>query len=287
VAFLSSVQVSGSSTPAPLFAAAPDSAQAELIQTGALPELDFALRFFPVYDFQRQSVAALFCTPVYVGVGGAAIYGHRAFRDFAPEQWAEIDCAILSHTLDFAGRLARGGIVAAVGASVSFATLSDPKGRVRYREALRAAHASAQAALVIKIEDIPDTTGGRRIAEIVSCVRPLAPRVWVHLPGSHVPLGGHEALHAAGVVLSMPARLPGHGMQTEARWLARVAMLQSALACMDHVDTAAELEAARGAGIRFVAGHALNRPALAASAPAEDIREALYGTADADAAGFT
>jgi hypothetical protein len=280
VAFLSSVQTSGPLAHPPPVAEQSDLGLAELSRTGVLPELDFALRFFPVFDFQRQSVAALFCTPVYAGAGGEAIHGHRAFRDFVPEQWAQIDCAILGHTLDFAGRLARGGIVAAVGASVSFATLCDPNGRVRYREALRAAHASAQAALVIKIEDIPDTTGGGRIAEIVSCVRPLAPRVWAHLPGSHVPLGGHEALHAAGVVLSMPARLPGHGMQTEARWLARVATQQSALACMDHVDSAAELEAVRGAGIRFVAGHALNRTALSGAATAEEIREVLYGPAD-------
>lgn len=280
MAFLSSLQASGPSAHVPPPATRSDCALAHLVHTGVLPDLDFVLRFFPVYDVQRQSTAALFCTPVYAGAGGAAIYGHRAFRDFAPLQWAEIDCAILGHSLDFAERLARSGIVAAVGASVSFATLCDPGGRVQYREALRAAHASAQSALVIKIEDIPDMTGGRRIAEIVSCVRALAPRIWVHLPGSHVPLGGHEALHASGVVLSMPARLPGHGMQTEARWLARVATLQSALACMDHVDTAAELEAVRGAGVRFVAGHALNRPALAASAAVEEIRDALYGPAD-------
>jgi hypothetical protein len=129
---------------------------------------------------------------------------------------------------------------------------------------------------VIKIEDIPDTAGGQRIGEIVSCVRPLAPRVWAHLPGSHVPLGGHELLHAAGLVLSMPARIPLHGMQMEARWLARTAQMQSALACMDHVDTAAELDVTRGAGIRFVAGHALQRPALAASASPSDMRDALY-----------
>jgi hypothetical protein len=260
-----------------------DGALAELVDTGALPDSDLALRFFPVYDFQRQGVAALFCTPVCMAAGGEAIYGHKAFHDFSPQRWAQIDCAILSHTLNFAGRLAAGGIVAAVGASVSFAALCDPNGRVLYRDALRAAHAREHAALVIKIEGIPDVTGGRRIAEIVSTIRAYAPRVWVHLPGSHVPLGGHEALHAAGVVLSMPARLPMHGMQTEARWLARTAATQAALACMDHVDTAAELDTTRAAGIRFVAGHALRRPALAGAATLDDIRGTLYGPADASA----
>ena len=183
------------------------------------------------------------------------------------------------HALGFANRLAQYGIVAAVGASVSFATLCDPNGRVAYREALRIAHAREQNYLVIKIEDVPSGTGGRRIAEIVSWVRAMAPRVWVHLPASQMPLDGHEQLRAAGLVLSMPARLPVHGMQTEARWLTRTAALQSALASMDHVDSALELDIVRAAGIRFAAGHALKRPALCAGAPLEDIRASLYGAA--------
>jgi hypothetical protein len=251
----------------------------ELVRTGEWADADFALRFFPVFDFQRQAVAALFCTPMYSRAGGEALYGHRAFHDLSAEEWSAIDCAILAHALVFARRLAAAQIIAAVGASVSFATLSDPIGRMKYREALRAAHAREQVLLVLKIEDIPDRVGGRRIAEIISAVRTLAPRVWVHLPGSHIPLGGHEQLQASGVVLSMPPRLPMHGMATEARWIAKVAQLQSALACMDHVDTSVELDITRGAGIRFVAGAAVGRPALAGNAPLDAIRESVYGAA--------
>ncbi len=251
----------------------------ELADSGELAGRDCVLRFFPIYDFQHQRVAALFCTPMFARAGTQAIYGHKAFGGFTAEEWSAVDCAILRHTLAFAERLASAGIAAVVGASVSFTTLSDPRGRVLYRDALRAAHAREQRMLVIKIEDIPDTTGGKRIGEIASCIKPVAPRVWVHLPGSHVPLGGHEMLHAQGLVLSMPAGLPMHGMQTEARWLARTAALQSALACMDHVDSAAELETTRAAGIRFVAGHALARPALEAHAPPDAIRDALYSAA--------
>ena len=275
---------------APLPAAASraptDPAILELARTGVLPDRDFVLRFFPVFDFQRGVVAALFCTPMYARAGAEAIYGHQALHGLAPGEGAAVDCAILEHALTFAGRLRRHGVVAAVGASVSFATLCDPSGRVAYREALRTAHARDESYLVIKIEAIPETTGGQRIGEIVSCVRALAPRVFVHLPGSHVPLGGHEPLHAAGLVLSMPARLPQHGMQTEARWLVRTAALQSALACMDHIGSDGELEITRAAGVRFVAGHALGRPALAAAAPLQDIREQLYGAAEAPARAF-
>jgi hypothetical protein len=266
---------------APSAALAIDPAIAELVDTGELPGSDCVLRFFPIYDFQHQRVAALFCTPMFARAGSQAIYGHKAFGGFTPVEWSAVDCAILQHSLAFAERLAGAGIAAVVGASVSFATLSDPRGRVLYRDALRAAHAREQRGLVIKIEDIPDTTGGKRIGEIVSCIKPLAPRVWVHLPGSHVPLGGHEMLHAQGLVLSMPARLPMHGMETEARWLARTAALQSALACLDHIDTAAEYDVTRAAGIRFVAGHALKRPALDGSASQDEIRDTLYGAVEA------
>jgi len=248
----------------------------ELARNGEWPGADLALRFFPVFDFQRQAVAALFCTPMYSRAGTQALYGHKAFHDLPAEEWSAIDCAILAHTLAFAGRLAAAHIIAGVGASVSFATLSDPVGRMKYREALRAAHAREQALLVLKIEDVPDRVGGRRIAEIVSSVRMLVPRVWVHLPGSHVPLGGHEQLHASGMVLSMPPGLPMHGMATEARWLSKVAQMQSALACMDHVDTVAELDVTRSAGVRFIAGGAVGCPALAGNASIEAIRESVY-----------
>lgn len=278
MAFLSSERVPAPSASPPL----PPTPQlteiaAELALSGEWADADFALRFFPVFDFQRQAVAALFCTPMFSRAGGEALYGHKAFHDFSAEEWAAIDCAILEHALAFAGRIVEAQVVVGIGASVSFATLCDPIGRQMYREALRATHAREQTYLVLKIEDIPDRVGGKRIAEIVSSVRALAPRVWVHLPGSHVPLGGHEQLHASGVVLSMPARMPAHGMAIEARWLAKVATAQTAQACMDHVDSAAELEAVRAAGIRFVAGHAVGRPALAAGASMDQIRTTLYG----------
>jgi len=248
--------------------------RAELAETGALPEHGFLLRFFPVFDFQRHGVAALFCAPTYDAA--EAVHGHPAFRDFSPAEWAEIDCAILDHALAFAGALSRHGIVAAVGASVGYATLADPRGRIAYREALRDAHAREQSYLVIKIEGIPVDATARRIGELVASLRLVAPRIWVHLPGSLILLGGQEPLHASGVVMSMPAKLPFQGMQSEARWLARQATLQTALACMDRVDSAAELETVRAAGIRFVAGQAIGRPALAATATPDDIRDALY-----------
>ena len=256
--------------PAPLAA----DIRVEVAETGALPEHGVLLRFFPVFDFQRHGVAALFCVPAYDAT--EAVHGHTAFRDFSPAEWAQIDCAILDHALAFAGTLSRHGIVAAVGASVGYATLADPRGRIAYREALREAHARDQSYLVIKIEGIPEHATAQRIGELVASLRLVAPRIWAHLPGSLIPLGEQAPLHASGLVMSMPAKLPFRGMQSEARWLARQATLQTALACMDTVDSMAELEIVRAAGIRFVEGQATGRPVLAATATADDIRDALY-----------
>ena len=246
----------------------------ELAETGALPEHGFLLRFFPVFDFQRHCVAALFCVPAYDAA--EAVHGHPAFRDFSAAEWAQIDCAILDHAMAFAGTLSRHGIVAAVGASVGYSTLADPRGRIAYREALRDAHAREQSYLVIKIEGIPEHATAQRIGELVASLRLVAPRVWAHLPGSRIPFSGQVPLHASGLVMSMPARLPFQGMQSEARWLARQAARQTALACMDTVDSMAELEIVRAAGIRFVEGQATGRPVLAATATADDIRDVLY-----------
>lgn len=249
--------------------------RAELAETGTLADNGLLLRFFPVFDLANRRTVALFCAPMHSATD--ILSGHRAFHDLSAAAWAQIDCAILDHALALAARLSDSGIVAGVGASVGFPTLNDPSGRMLYREALRRAHAMDQVFLVIKIEDIPERTPLPRVGELVASLKTLAPRVWVHLPGSRIPLEGHAPLHARGLVHSMPAKLPPQGLQSEARWLARQAALQSALACMDRVDTPAELEAVRAAGIRFVAGAALDRPALAGDAALADIRDALYG----------
>ncbi len=238
-------------------------------------ESGFALRFFPVFDLQRDAVVALFCRPTIDGLGTDAIYGHEAFRAVTPLDWARIDCMILDEAVGFAERLARDGIAAVGGASVSFATLSDPRGRHDYREALRAIALRGQAAPLIKIEDIPDRTGPGRIGEIVHSLKTLVPRLWVHVPGSHVPIGAQGPLHVRGLVLSMPPALPRRAMEIEARWLAKQAVAQSALACMDRVTTGAELETVRLVGIRYATGAALKSDALAREATAAEIRDAL------------
>ena len=260
--FLSSVPAAGQAAPP---APAGDAASME--------QGDIALRFFPVFDVQRGAVAALFCRPTVEGLGTEAVYGHEAFHDFDADEWTRIDCAILDEAVLFSQTLARAGIAAVVGATVSFATLGDPRGRIIYREALRAMLARGHGPPLIELADIPDATGAGRIGELVQSLKPLVPRLWVRLPGSHVPLVA--PLHARGFVLSMPAALPMHGMQIEARWLARAAQAQGAFACMDRIATAAELDAARQGGIRFVAGPALHRDALAASASLDEIHAVL------------
>jgi hypothetical protein len=244
-------------------------------ESDASPFADFALRFFPVLDLEHDAVVALFCRPTVDGLGTEAIAGHEAFRAVSPLEWARIDYTILEQAVALSDRLAEGGIAAVVGASVSFATLSDPTGRLIYREALRSVVARGRTMPLIKIEDIPDRVGPGRIGEVVQILRPLVPRLWLHVPGSHVMLGAHGPLHVRGLVLSMPPALPLHGMEIEARWLARQAQAQNARACMDRIATAAELDAARAGGIRFAAGPALGREAVAGGAPLAEIRAAL------------
>jgi len=236
----------------------------------------FALRFFPVFDIQRHIAVALFCRPMVDGLGTEAVNGHEAFRAVSPQQLVEIDCAILEEAVTLGERLGRAGIAVVVGASLSFATLSDPRARHIYRDALRAVTGRERTPPLIKIEDIPERTGANRIGELVQCLKPLTPRVWVHLPGSHLPLAA--PLHARGFVLSMPPMLPLHGMEIEARWLARQGVAHGVSACMDRVSTAAELDAVRTGGVRFAAGPALRRRALEPRATLEEIRETLYAT---------
>jgi len=227
----------------------------QLASQGRLPEQNVELSFVPVHDLRQRRVSAFFCSPVSGAPGPSRIYGYRAFQGIDRHEWPLVDRAILAYAIKFARKLSAGGIVAAVGTSVNFETLAWSQGRKIYCQALRAIGAGDFPFLILKIEDVPAGTLPGRIAEIVSSVRPLLKRVFVHLPDRDIPTHQCGHLGASGYVLTLPPRSTPAGAAGLSNWLARTCEIQTALSCVDHIENDGTLERARQAGIRFGAGH--------------------------------
>jgi hypothetical protein len=227
----------------------------QLASQGRLPEQNIELSFVPVHDLRQRRVSAFFCSPVSDVPGASRAYGYRAFQRTDRHEWPLVDRAILAYAVKFARRLTASGIVAAVGTSVNFETLAWSQGRKIYSQALRAIGASDFPFLILKIDDVPAGTPPSRLAEILSAVRPLVKRVFVHLPDCDIPTHQCGHLGAFGFVLTLPPRSTPAGAHAVSNWLARASEIQTAVSCVDHIDNDAILARVRQAGIRFGAGN--------------------------------
>jgi hypothetical protein len=227
----------------------------QLAAHGRFPEQNVELSFVPVHDLRHPRVSAFFCSPVSGAQVPSRIYGYRAFQGISRQEWPLVDRAILAYAIKFARKLTAGGIVAAIGTCVNFETLAWSQGRKIYCQALRAIGAGDFPFLILKIEDVPAGTLPGRIAEIVSSVRPLVKRVFVHLPDCDIPTHQCGHLGVTGFVLSLPPRPSPATASGISNWLMRTCEIQVALSCVDHIDGDATLERVRQAGIRFGAGH--------------------------------
>jgi hypothetical protein len=85
-------------------------------------------------------------------------------------------------------------------------------------------------------------------------LRPLAKRIFIHLPEPDASLLGSGYLGANGFLLSLPARQSPSQTERVAAWFARACETQTALSCVDQIDNSDELGVVRRASVRFGLG---------------------------------
>jgi hypothetical protein len=232
----------------------PRDVYSELALKGQLPNQNVELLFHPVHDLLRGRSTTFFCTPAFCVGGAPVIHGYKAFEGVSPRDFPFIDRAMLAHSLKFNRRMAQAGVFTATGTYVSFETLVNSRSREIYQEALRAAGVPDYPSLVLCIKDLPAGITASRIAELVGYLRPLAKRVFVHLPNAETPVLNCGYLGANGFVLTQPARQTPAQNERTATWLARVAESQTALSTIDGIESDSELESIRRTPVRFGMG---------------------------------
>lgn len=243
----------------------------QLATEGALPGENIELHFVPIHDLERRRVTTFFCSPVFCVEEAPIIYGYRAFQGVGARDMPYIDRAILGHTVKFARKLAQAGTVAAIGTSVNYATLSWPKGREIYEQALKAAGVGDCPFLLLKIEDVPSGASPGELAEVVAHVREYVKRIFVHIPDMETSIQRCGNLGVSGLVLSLPPRPTRMSVMAASKWLLRECEAQTAHSCVDYVESEETLDLVRVAGVRFAAGTALGTTAFCGSAHPQSV----------------
>jgi hypothetical protein len=244
---------------------------ASIARDGYDIEQGVELIFFPVHDLLKRAVSALFCAPSFAG----ALFGHQAFQNLGLGELPYIDRAILLHALAFANRVTEAGYSIDVGAPVSFETLAWTKSREIYQSALRGADIAHHPRLVLKIEDVPSDISAEQITRIVSGLRPFCKHISIQLPNNRFDALSAKPIGASGLVLSLQRRAALPEILADSKWLVRMAQLQNATSCIDHVESNEALAVVKSAGIRFAVGNVFGGETLRGTALSQDIREVL------------
>jgi len=226
----------------------------ELALRGQLPKQNVELLFEPVHDLLRGRSTTFFLTPAFCVDSAPVIRGYKAFQGVSQSELPYIDRAMLAHALKFARRLAQSAVYTTIGTPVSFETLTWSRGREFYQEALRAAGVPDYPSIVLCIKNLPIGITVSRLAELVGHLRPLAKRIFVHLPEADSAVLGSGYLGANGFVLSVPTRQSQSQTERVATWFAHACETQTALSCMDQIDNSDELGAVRRGNVRFGLG---------------------------------
>jgi len=262
---------------------------ASLARGRDLREPGIGLRFLPAYDLRRNSVSTFFCTPAFIAGGSDIICGYRAFLNIDTRDLPLLDCAILELAVGFARTLGRAGIVAAVSASVNFETLACPRGRALYLGALLHFGAAHNRHLVVTVEEIPPGTPSGRLFDMIVCLRAYVRRVFVHLSERDPRLAGEGRVGATGIMTSLPQRATRAVTMGLAKSLVRVCDTQSAVSCIDCVESETELDIVRAIGVRYAAGKIFAERGLRADTPIAAIHKLLatpHGRVIGPAIGF-
>lgn len=137
-------------------------------------QLGRKLGFFPLWDLKKQASSALMLSPMALagrnGHEPHSIHGSVAAPHGPDGVLAKLELRLLRAAGEYAQRVHASQKVCAVGASVSFDTLSSLSGRVRYITTLKEIHTSPVCPLLLKIEDIPQGVHLGRLGEIMNMV---------------------------------------------------------------------------------------------------------------------
>ena len=222
----------------------------------AMRALGQEIGFFPIWELGRGKSSCLFAS-LYPRHGTPKIGCTRQLLATYPAKIVDAEIAMLTVAHAYAHRLHQAGKVCALGASVSFETLTGFHHRIRTITALKSLAIPPEGRLLLKIEDVPQGTPLGKLAEIISMLAIPNVRCTVQFRNCQaVPSEVDIRLGAAGLGFQLPHQYDP-GLATI--FMKRLVHAFAGFVFVEGLDTPELATAAQACGVRFGTGQAVSR----------------------------
>jgi hypothetical protein len=212
--------------------------------------------FFPVWELGRKKSSCLFAS-LYPQQGAPKIGCTRQLLATWPAKIVDAEITMLMTAHAYAHRLHQAGKVCALGAAVSFETLTGFHNRIRVITALKSLRIPPEGRLLLKIEDVPQGTPLGKLAEIIAMLAVPNVRFTVQFRNCQAVPGEVDIrLGAAGLGFALPNQYDA-GLATI--FMKRLAHAFPGFVFVEGLDTPELAAAAQACGVRFGTGQAVSR----------------------------
>ena len=220
--------------------------------------LGLEIGLFPIWELGRGKSSCLTAS-AYSRNASPKIGCTRQLLSGLPDRVADAEITVLMAAHAYAHRLHLDRKVCALGAAVSFETLSGFQSRIRYITALKSLKIPSECPILLKIEDIPAGTPLGKVAEILAMLSIPNVRFTVQFRGPQaVPAKVDIRLGAAGMGFTLPHNFDVALAATFMKKLAHAFAEQKGFVFVEGLDTPELVAAAQSSGVRFGTGAALS-----------------------------
>jgi hypothetical protein len=220
--------------------------------------LGLEIGLFPIWELARGKSSCLTAS-TYSRNASPKIGCTRQMLSSFPDKVTDAEITVLMAAHAYTHRLHLDHKVCALGAAVSFETLSSFQLRIRYITALKSLKIPSECPILLKIEDIPEGTPLGKLAEIIAMLSIPNVRFTVQFRGPQaVPAKVDIRLGAAGMGFTLPHNFDVALAATFMRKLSHAFAEQKGFVFVEGLDTPELVTAAHVSGVRFGTGAALS-----------------------------
>jgi hypothetical protein len=213
---------------------------------------------FPVWELAKNKSACLYAS-AYSRHSRPRISCVRQLMLSLPDKVVEAEIALLYAAHAYAHRVHKAHTVCALGAAVSYETLTNFNLRIRYITALRSLTLLPECPILLKLEDIPQGTPLGKLAELISMLTIPSLRVTLQFK-SHTAVPGRIdiRLGAVGIGCTLPTHCDMLQAAAIMKRLTNAFAEQRGFVFVEELDTPALAGLALSSGIRFGIGQGVS-----------------------------
>jgi hypothetical protein len=224
----------------------------------ALQSLGLEMGLFPVWELAKTKSACLYAS-AYPRHARPKMGCTRQMLSWLPDKVVDAEITILYAAHAYAHRIHNAHKVCALGAAVSYETLTNFNSRIRYITALKSLTLPAQCPILLKLDDVPPGTPLGKLAELISMLSIPNLRFTVQFKSFvAVPDTIDIRLGAVGIGCAIPSRCDEALATVVMKRLTQVFAEQKGFVFVEDLDTPTLAALALSTGVRFGTGQGLS-----------------------------